>query len=123
MEKTLFDRMKESFDRQRAESGKDLARQAIQALYDCGFLLAEIEGRRILIFPSGQATCEQRQAARNVGDILEPIMPEAGVRCPDCWGASFLIGPNLGRRCYVCKPLHALAENNAQIIGRRMIQN
>ena len=99
-----------------ARLAEERAKADIQALYDTGHLVAEINGHRIVIFPDGEAK------AWKVGTVIAPVMPEAGKICPSCGGSSFLIGPNLTRRCYLCQPLPDLARRNAQVIGQRIIE-
>ena len=115
MAKGLFDRMKESI--QGREPGKDIAWETLTTLYRAGFVILESNGQRLILSPSGRFDTGQRQAAMRIGDMLSPVLPEAGNDCPQCGGRGFVIGADLRRSCIACHDLPKAVEQNAQGIG------
>jgi len=87
--------------------GKQIAREVLAELERCGFLLAEVNGRRLVVSLSGirddeWMTEEQRRAFRVLGDMLAEALPEPVGPCEVCGAARFWILPDLTRRCADC---------------------
>jgi len=86
---------------------RGVASEVLGELWRCGFLLAEVNGRRVVISLAGirdgsRMTDEQRLACREIGDMLAGALPEPGAPCPICGGRSFIIGADLTRQCGNC---------------------
>ena len=94
-----------------------IAREVLGHFYALGFVVLEANGQRLILSPSGRFDAGQRDAARNVGDMLAGALPEAGGACPQCGGRGFVLGPDLARTCINCEDLPGLVAENARDIG------